>query len=209
MTANGVQVGFDIAGAIGFVLSVSLVILEVVRNRTKIEITKMKAYALPQYGMCNRFFICGIYENHSDRPIAIRSVSVEMNGEWMEAVRYEQIILSVEGHKKDDTYSGHEEFLSTPFPVNLPPRESCELRLAFQADKSWLSSQTRHPWVCNPLGLEYLHTYNDNTWGEDVLHIRLNTSRKLLDFFVPAEIHAYGEIEIYLETKSKLRINAS
>lgn len=104
---------------------------------------------------------------------------------------------------------GHEEFLNTPFPVNIAPWESIDIRIVCQTSESKTQNAALHPWAYTLLEQEL-----DNDRGHEIpktasLFLQVQTSRKAVQIPVLAEIHAYGKLREDLRIKNYMRANVS
>lgn len=209
MNFNGIQLGLDIIGVLGFILSVAMIIKNALDNRVNIKIYDMWAYALPEYEGKIQFMLCGIFANHSARPISIHGIRIYFGSKWLLADRYERIVMCFEYDDPRLKGVGHEEFLNTPFPVNIAPWESIDIRIVCQTSASKKQNAALHPWAYTPLEQEPDNNQSQEIQKSVALSLQVQTSRKAVQIPVLAEIHAYGKLREDLQIKSYMRANVS
>lgn len=209
MNFNGIQLGLDIIGVLGFILSVAMIIKNALDNRVNIKIYDMWAYALPAYEGKIQFMLCGIFTNHSARPISIHGIRIYSGSKWLLADRYERIVMCFEYDDPRLKGVGHEEFLNTPFPVNIAPWESIDIRIVCQTSASKKQNAALHPWAYTPLEQEPDNNQSQEIQKSVALSLQVQTSRKAVQNPVLAEIHAYGKLREDLQIKSYMRANVS
>lgn len=138
----------DLFGIIGFLLSLTLAVIELLRHRMRLRLSHVEFYSLGLTDDMLHFFIRAFVENRSSASASITGTDIFLSPRLRCPARLgEHIILGITTRNCSTKKSHREEILNSPLPITLGAYESREIFLVYRCRLSQPQQYQLPDWI--------------------------------------------------------------